>query len=79
MENLSLEGIKKHYHKNLYHFIKNFETQLKCQNKKFKTRHAYIMLIIRDPSKGNIDICSNLETESITYILEEALRSIKEK
>ncbi len=76
---LTQAEIDERYEKSLIAFLHAFEAQLDIQNKKTGSKHAFIMLMIRDPSVSNVDIASNLTTKSLIPILESALKTAKDE
>lgn len=65
------------YDRLLIKFMELFEIKLQRLNYMTGSKAAYVTLIIRDPSVGNVDIASNLTTKSLIKILEFALLSAK--
>ena len=65
----------------LERFCAKLEEGLVIANKEHDSRAAYVMLIIRDSDNpaGNIDIASNMSTDSIQHILEESINTIKRR
>lgn len=75
---LTNKEINERYERSLIEFMELFETNLNRLNEMTGSKSAFITLFIRDPSEGNVDIASNLTTESLIPILEFALLNAKE-
>ena len=74
---LTDDEVSEQYEKSLIEFMELFETKLNRLNEMTGSKAAYITLFVRDPSIGNVDIASNMTTESLIPILEFALESAK--
>lgn len=78
MTNLTQEEINKNYEGTLIRLLDKLQEGMDLQNKKFGTRHGFVMMIIRDPTAGNVDIAHNFtESDDLINIMECALDTIK--
>ncbi len=62
-------------------FCEKFERGLNHANKESGDRAAFAFLIVRDAEdiNGHVDIASNMSTDSVIDVLEEALRTARLK
>ena len=72
------EEINERYSNRLIQLMEGFSLALNQENKITGLKQGYVMLMIRDPSEGNVDIASNLTTASLIPILEFALESARD-
>lgn len=69
--------INKHYEKNLIALLERLSDAFDKQNEKFKTKHGFLLMMVRDPSEGNVDIATNFPDDYMVSILESALQTAK--
>ncbi len=73
--------LNKEYDSQIREFCQRFEDSIKAVDKKLESRTAYVFLFNRDvnDSVGNVDIASNLSTESIILTLQSAIDNLKKQ
>jgi len=78
--NYTQEEINKRYEKTLTNFIDRFQRLLEIQNKKFGIKQGLVVMMIRDPSPGNVDISHNFnKIEDLITIYELSLESLRKQ
>lgn len=74
------EEIDKNYSKTLMELLKRLENEVNKQNKQFGTKHGFVMMIIRDPSVGNVDVMHNFsKVQDLQNVFEWSLDTIKKE
>ncbi len=77
-ENLTQEEINERYEGSLIKLIERLQDGMEKQNKMFGTQHGFIMIMIRDPSIGNVDVAHNFKDDNdLINIMECALDTMK--
>ncbi len=75
---LSQEEINKNYEGTLLTLVDRLQQTMALQNEFTGTKHGFIMLIIRDPSEGNIDVAHNFTSEKdLINVLNWAVDTVK--
>jgi len=78
MTNLSQKEINENYAKSLIKLIDQIHEDMDATNKLTGTKHGFVMLMIRDPSPGNVDVAHNFnKDEDLIQIMELAIETIK--
>ncbi len=75
------EKLNKEYDFEIRKFCQRFEDSIKAIEKKLESRTAYVFLFNRDinDSVGNVDVASNLSTESIIHTLQEIIDTLNKQ
>lgn len=78
MTNLSQEEINKKYDKDLLMLIDRIHEGMEATNKLTGSHYGFVMLMIRDPSAGNVDVAHNFKDDKdLIHIMELSIETIK--
>jgi len=72
---LTQQEINDRYEEGLIECMERFQFFMDAQNKLTGSKHGFAVLIVRDPSEGNVDIAHNMPEDYLKHILKEALRT----
>jgi len=75
--NLTQEEINDKYEKGLIELMDRFQFFMDAQNEMTGSKHGFAVLIVRDPSEGNVDIAHNMPEDYLVHILKEAIKTTK--
>lgn len=74
----SQEEINKNYSKSLIALIDRVQEAMEATNKLTGSKHGFAMLMIRDPSPGNVDVAHNFKDDKdLIHVMELAIDTIK--